>query len=582
MPPPSSPSSLHPGPLRILASGTLFYTYTLSLPSHPSPGSNSNVRAHSYIRSRNGSACSVLAVLSQFQPGIANEGPTGGAGMGGGGVEGCWLIASLGGNDEGKEVLRELDRAGISTKYCKIWDGVGVPGAWVLHADNTDTQTVINHNPLPDITHEEFVSLLGPILAPENYPPPPPLPIPLPSPPAPLHSPSNSPLNSPNPNGQYQHPGYQYQNRPPGFNRILLQYGPRVRPTSPAPFDWLHFEGRSVRTTLTNMMGIDGLARERKWRRYCVFSVDVGRRARAGVEALIPHADVIFFNKHYALSHSSTSTSSAPITPRSFLLSLTSLAPPHALLIAHWGSEGAAILSVPTKEYLQSSAWEPALPAASSPSYFGHTSEDLMDVRSVRSGSDFFAAPGERSEESWRASGTSVSIFSALLGSEGAHSALKSSEGGHELGYGHYGQDDIMRYRERETETERGRRRDGKRKEQGDEDGDEDGNGSDDSQGTEIANDVSGPLLDEVGAQDAFVAGMIYALSRRLLPGGPYSPGLASMGDEGSNWPGEEKARWRLDECLRFATELSGRKARKRGWDGLADEMRRAGWFLDG
>lgn len=134
MPPPSSPSSLHPGPLRILASGTLFYTYTLSLPSHPSPGSNSNVRAHSYIRSRNGSACSVLAVLAQFQPGIANEGPTGGAGMGGGGVEGCWLIASLGGNDEGKEVLRELDRAGISTKYCKIWDGVGVPGAWVLHA----------------------------------------------------------------------------------------------------------------------------------------------------------------------------------------------------------------------------------------------------------------------------------------------------------------------------------------------------------------------------------------------------------------------------------------------------------------
>lgn len=207
--------------------------------------------------------------------------------------------------------------------------------------------------------------------------------------------------------------------------------------------------------------------------------------------------------------------------------------------------------------------------------------EDLMDVRSVRSGSDFFAVPGERSEDSWRASGTSVSIFSALLGSEGAHSALKSSEQNHELGYGHYGQDDIMRYRERETETERGRRRDGKRKDDGD-DGDGDGNGSDDSQGTEMANDDgernrsgarrrpsgtgggtngpgggpkrsgSGAILDEVGAQDAFVAGMIYALSRRLLPGGPYSPGLASMGDEGNGWPGEEKARWRLDECLRY------------------------------
>lgn len=29
----------------------------------------------------------------------------------------------------------------------------------------------------------------------------------------------------------------------------------------------------------------------------------------------------------------------------------------------------------------------------------------------------------------------------------------------------------------------------------------------------------------------------------------------------------------------RFATELAGRKARKRGWDGLAEEMTKAGWF---
>jgi len=29
----------------------------------------------------------------------------------------------------------------------------------------------------------------------------------------------------------------------------------------------------------------------------------------------------------------------------------------------------------------------------------------------------------------------------------------------------------------------------------------------------------------------------------------------------------------------RFATELSGRKARRRNWEGLADEMKRAGWF---
>ena len=70
-------------------------------------------------RTRNGSACSVLTVLAQFRRA---------------GVDGCWLIASLGGNDEGQDVMRELDRAGVSTRYCKVWDGLGVPAAWVLHA----------------------------------------------------------------------------------------------------------------------------------------------------------------------------------------------------------------------------------------------------------------------------------------------------------------------------------------------------------------------------------------------------------------------------------------------------------------
>jgi hypothetical protein len=52
------------------------------------------------------------------------------------------------------------------------------------------------------------------------------------------------------------------------------------------PFDWIHFEGRSVKTTLNNLQGLDGLARERRWRSQCVFSVDVGRRAKQGIEAV--------------------------------------------------------------------------------------------------------------------------------------------------------------------------------------------------------------------------------------------------------------------------------------------------------
>ena len=101
-----------------------------------------------------------------------------------------------------------------------------------------------------------------------------------------------------------------------------------------------------------------------------------------------------------------------------------------------------------------------------------------------------------------------------------------------------------------------------------------DNDSGDDSDGTEIAgssNDGSraqGPAgqpaslgargkqqqaakerADDVGAQDAFIAGMIYALSRRLMPGAPYVPGLAGVTEPQRT----EGGRWKLDECLRCA-----------------------------
>ena len=146
----------------------------------------------------------------------------------------------------------------------------------VVEEDNT--KTVVNHNPLPDITHEDFVSLLGPLLAPENYPPP----TPTLSPTAANYGSSSSlaPLNAATPRPSQSGPR-------PQINPIFFN------PNSPAPFDWLHFEGRSVKTTLSNITGLDGLARERKWRSHCVFSVDVGRKGKQGVEAVRPfHSDL--------------------------------------------------------------------------------------------------------------------------------------------------------------------------------------------------------------------------------------------------------------------------------------------------
>lgn len=58
--------------------------------------------------------------------------------------------------------------------------------------------------------------------------------------------------------------------------------------------------------------------------------------------------------------------------------------------------------------------------------------------------------------------------------------------------------------------------------------------------------------LDEEGAHAAFVAGMIWALSRRVLPGPPYVPGVVPDGEaKGKDGVADLGIRWRLDECLR-------------------------------
>ena len=93
----------------------------------------------------------------------------------------------------------------------------------------------------------------------------------------------------------------------------------------------------------------------------------------------------------------------------------------------------------------------------------------------------------------------------------------------------------------------------------GEDEDDNDNDNDNDSQGTEVPgeqDDVQDGeddgVIDEVGAQDAFVAGMIYAMSRRIAPGAPYTP---SSGGEDTrataNSSDADRGRWRLDECLR-------------------------------
>ena len=209
---------------------------------------------------------------------------------------------------------------------------------------------------------------------------------------------------------------------------------------------------------------------------------------------LMPHADVIFVNAHYAKAHSPAHAA----TPRSYLLSLaaSSSVAPHALLIAYWGNkQGAAVLSLPTKEYFQSSGW------ARPPTHRAASKNPDTRPRSVTSDSIFWADGGIDH------SASSSNFTFAGNNRDSGTDPLSSS-------YDHDHEED------------------------------------DDSEGTETGDNVTQEdedVIDEIGAQEAFVAGMIFALTRKILPGEPYTPHLAASGHSVN----EEKGKWRLEECLK-------------------------------
>lgn len=554
-------------PFRIFSTGTIFFTYSLDLSSHPVPGTAS--RAQAVTAARGGSAGHILGLLAALPAAVEPM-----------------LIASLGASPDGIRLRDELEAGGVRTKYCKTWPGLGVPSAWVMHARDTGERTVINHNPLPEVSHEDFIALLGPVLAPENYigisHPQPSQPPPNPPSPAPVFP--NAFVSTPPPRSSM---ASRPATAPAGSAAPHTAIVPTLSPLSPAPFDWLHFEGRSIKTTLSNILGVDGLARERKWRAHCVLSVDLGRRAREGVEVLIPHADVIFLTAQTFPSLSNPQPNAAnpgPPSPRAILLALARHAPPHALLILYGGALGSALLSLPTREYLQSSSWSPPPMGRS----HAHTNSNLHSiistaegVESVRSGSEFWA--GRRSPES---SGFTMG-------------GISSSVGNRDSGYSE-DHDDEPRGRTSSA---------GESFHPLDDDDDEDdARSTHTTRGTSLPHSLPNPHIrtnghghshaharppqhvqssipvqplpppsedpqDEEGAHSAFVAGMIWSLSRRILPGAPYTPVQAEEKEV------DVTARWRLDECLRFATECAGRKAGGCEWVNLAMEMRDMGWF---
>lgn len=255
--------------LRIVASGTLFIAHTVHVPytGQETDGTSSRttvLRAQSVSRTRGGSAATVLSILCQFNPPLPKSSSPGGTmrNRGDSSASGspyfrpmvpdpvveAWLVAPLGRGPEASGLLNELEREGIRTKFCARREGEGVPSAYVIRTSagpgRKSSRTIINYNPIPDLTHEEFIRTLSPLLYP-------------------VLTPSASPTS----------PSYG------GEDAVHV-------PSNEPPFDWLHFEGRTAQTTLSNMTGLDGFARDRGWRSKMVFSLDCMRAGRPGQEAV--------------------------------------------------------------------------------------------------------------------------------------------------------------------------------------------------------------------------------------------------------------------------------------------------------
>ncbi|GJJ14111.1 hypothetical protein Clacol_008368 [Clathrus columnatus] len=470
-------------PLRVFGFGTVFVTQKLILNAYPEAGTVA--RAQNVRKTRGGHSANVLAILAQFRSSRPKTHIASSSSFRV--VDDVQFCGPLSGAEEGALILKEFESQGVSTIFSVIREGKSVPTAWVIEVD---------------MTHEEFVSRLGPVLAPENYDI---SPNTLPS------HPVNVPPVPPNHLRKRSGSGPQIYSSSGGNNPTNFPYQQFILPGMP-PFEWMHFEGRSPNILHFNLTGLDGLARERGWRSKCVFSLQI---SRTGVEALIQHANVIFFSKPYAQSTSPNAS------PRAFLISMCAHASPNALLVADWGSQGAALLSVPTREYFQSSGW--VEPNIVKQSWNGGTS---TEPGSIISGSGFWADGRTYSSQELD---NSMSASAPLDKDNLRHSTI--SDMGSESST-------------TSTETEKGTQ----------------------------------TFLDEVGAHDAFVAGMILALSQKILPGRPYT--TEANGKTPDNIS-KTTGKWKLEECLRFATELAGRKGRKTGLQGLRTEMEKGGWAFE-
>ncbi|CAH1764882.1 12540_t:CDS:2 [Entrophospora sp. SA101] len=267
-----------PIPLKVLAIGSAYEDTILYVDKFPPE--DGKQRAQRVERRRGGNAGNTLTVLSQLP------------------LTTCHFMASMASKEASIFLIQDFKVHDINTSACIFRsNATHAPVAYIMHADNTSSRTIINYNGIDELAFDEFKNKFDLICAEETI-----------------------------------------------INMSNYDYG--VEDEDGAPFNWIHFEGRNAQEVSKMIDYIDS----KDWRSRAIVSVELEKPYRKGLEILMSKSDVLFFSKVFAEGKGYTSASD-------FLQIMSPFCKKTAYLFCTWGSLGASCYHNTTCKLYSESAY---------------------------------------------------------------------------------------------------------------------------------------------------------------------------------------------------------------------------------
>ncbi|CAJ0835528.1 3829_t:CDS:2, partial [Entrophospora sp. SA101] len=204
-----------PIPLKVLAIGSAYEDTILYVDKFPPE--DGKQRAQRVERRRGGNAGNTLTVLSQLP------------------LTTCHFMASMASKEASIFLIQDFKVHDINTSACIFRsNATHAPVAYIMHADNTSSRTIINYNGIDELAFDEFKNKFDLICAEETI-----------------------------------------------INMSNYDYG--VEDEDGAPFNWIHFEGRNAQEVSKMIDYIDS----KDWRSRAIVSVELEKPYRKGLEILM-------------------------------------------------------------------------------------------------------------------------------------------------------------------------------------------------------------------------------------------------------------------------------------------------------